>query len=175
MFITELEKEFFEDKDKNDKKTSNNNKITRNKATEDLGDIITPIYDEIPPDPKAIRFLTEGMRSWAFIAISAIADEISTTEISLFKRAKDDWIEIENHQVLNVIAKPNNIQTKEELFWLASVYLLAAGEAPLLLNNSKNPTQFVLINPERLKIKFDKDNIISKILNYLTLLNTAIL
>ena len=157
MSITELEKEFLD----NVKKEASENRVV-NKAKEEIGRVIAPVYDEIPPLSKAGKYLTEGMRSWAFIAISAIADEISTTELNLFKRVKNDWVEIENNQILDVIAKPNEIQTKEEIFWLISVFLLAEGEAPLLLDNSKNPKQFVLLNPDKLRIVYDDTNIISK-------------
>lgn len=156
--ITELEQEFFSERDA--KQTPI--KDIETKATQELGELISPVFAEIPPAPKAGKFLEEGLRSWAFIAISAIADEISSIELSTFKRSnKDDWTEDTNNQILNTINYPNPIQTKEEMLWLTVIYLLSEGEAPLLLNNSKNPTQMVLINPNKLKIKFDKDQIIS--------------
>lgn len=156
--ITELEQEFFSERDA--KQTPI--KDIETKATQELGELISPVFAEVPPAPKAGKFLEEGLRSWAFIAISAIADEISSIELSTFKRSKkDDWTEDTNNQILNTLNYPNPIQTKEEMLWLTVIYLLSEGEAPLLLNNSKNPTQMVLINPNKLKIKFDKDQIIS--------------
>lgn len=156
--ITELEQEFFSEREAKQTPTPNIEK----KSTQELGELISPVFAEIPPAPKSGKYLEEGLRSWAFIAISAIADEISSIELSTFKRTKkDDWLEDTNNQILNTLNYPNPIQTKEEMLWLTVVYLLAEGEAPLLLNDSKNPSQMVLINPNKLKIKFDKDQIIS--------------
>lgn len=155
--ITEIEKEVLSERSEKQKATS-----VKTKATQELGELIQPVYAEIPPPAKSGKYLEEGLRSWAFIAISAIADEISSIELSTFKRTKgDDWVEHANNQILNVLNYPNSVQTKEEMLWLTTVYLLAEGEAPLLLNNSKNPSQMVLINPNKLKIKFDKDQIVS--------------
>lgn len=156
--ITELEQEFFSEREAKQTPTPN----IETKATQELGELISPVFAEVPPAPKSGKYLEEGLRSWAFIAISAIADEISSIELSTFKRTKkDDWVEDTNNQILNTLNYPNPIQTKEEMLWITVVYLLAEGEAPLLLNNSKNPSQMVLINPNKLKIKFDKDQIIS--------------
>lgn len=155
--ITEIEHEVFSEIQEKQKGS-----LPKTKATQELVELIAPVYAEIPPPAKSGKYLEEGLRSWAFIAISAIADEISSIELSTFKRtAKDDWVEHTNNQILNVLNYPNSIQTKEEMLWLTTVYLLAEGEAPLLLNNSKNPSQMVLINPNKLKIKFDKDEIVS--------------
>lgn len=156
MPVTEVEREVLGEREHQEKEVTHSS----TKATEDIGDILAPVYEEIPPAPKAGLYLEEGLRSWAFIAISAIADEISAIEMSTFKRSKDDWVENTNNQILNSINYPNLIQTKQEMFWLLTVYLLAEGEAPLLLNNSKNPTQMVLLNPNKLKIKYDKTNVI---------------
>jgi len=155
--ITELEREVFSERAETQKSLPKK----ETKSSQDLGELIAPVYAEVPPAPKAGLYLEEGLRSWAFIAISAIADEISSIEISTFKKSGEDWVEHTNNQILNTLNYPNSVQTKEDLLWLTIVYLLAEGEAPLLLNNSKNPTQMVLINPNKLKIKFDKDEIIS--------------
>lgn len=155
--ITELEREVFSERAETQKGATK----AETKATQDLGELIAPVYAEVPPAPKAGLYLEEGLRSWAFIAISAIADEISSIEISTFKKSGEDWVEHTNNQILNTLNYPNQVQTKEDMLWLTIVYLLAEGEAPLLLNNSKNPTQMVLINPNKLKIKFDNEQIVS--------------
>lgn len=156
--ITDIEREAFSERDAKQTPT----KEVTTKSSQDIGELIQPVFAEVPPAPKSGKYLEEGLRSWAFIAISAIADEISSIELSTFKRTKkDDWTEDTNNQILNTLNYPNPIQTKEEMLWLTVVYLLSEGEAPLLLNNSKNPTQMVLINPNKLKIKFDKEQIIS--------------
>lgn len=126
----------------------------------DIGGVIAPIFREIPPDSKGGKFLTEGLRSWAYIAITAIADEISTTDLNLFRKQGKDWVIIDENQVLDLIEKPNNFQTKEEFLWLTSVFLLAEGEAPWYLDSPKNPTQMVLINPYNLSVIYDATSLI---------------
>ena len=155
--ITEIEREVFSERESKQVTVPE----ADTKSTQDIGELIAPVFAEVPAPPKSGLYLQEGLRSWAFIAISAIADEISSIELSTFKRSGEDWVEHTNNQILNTLNYPNLVQTKEELLWLTIVYLLTEGEAPLLLNNSSNPTQMVLINPNKLKIKFDKDEIVS--------------
>lgn len=158
MVLTELEQEFYAERDK----ASKESEAPEQKSAVDLGDIIYPVYEDIPPAPRAGLFLSEGLRSWAFIAISAIADEISSIGIKTFKRSGKDWVEHFNNQILTVLNTTNDVQTWEEMSWLMSVYLMAEGEAPILLNNSKNPTQMVLLNPNKITIKFDNNEIIKE-------------
>lgn len=132
------------------------------KATEKVGRIVAPVFKEIPPNTKAGEFLSEGMRSWAYIAISAIADEIACSEMVIQKKRGDKYIEQPNHVVLDLINHPNQFQTREELLWLTVVFLLAEGEAPWLLNRSKNPDDMVLLDPSRLKMIWDDNNIIKE-------------
>ena len=126
------------------------------KTEEDIGAVMAPVFREIPPDSKAGEYLSQGLRSWAYIAISAIADEVSTVGITLFKRKGNEWEAVASNQILDLILKPNDIQTKETLFWLITLFLLAEGEAPLLLDKPKNPTQMVLLNPANLKLIYQK-------------------
>jgi len=130
------------------------------KATEELGRIVAPQFRDIPPDPKASKFLKEGVKSWAYIAICAIADEIASAKIKIMKKQGEEWIEQEDHPALDLVRHPNGFQTKEEMQWLQTVFLLAEGEAPLLVNRDKDPDEMVLIDPARLKIKWGDKNII---------------
>jgi HK97 family phage portal protein len=134
--------------------------VVKQKQDEEVGRIIQPIFREIPPNSKAGKFLSEGFRSWAFIAISAIADEVATTELVLYNKKSEDWEPIENHPVLSLLEKPNSFQTKEDFLWLATIYWLSEGEAPIYLNSPKNPTEMVLLNPEKLTMEFDNKKII---------------
>lgn len=127
------------------------------KQTEEVLRISAPMFHEIPPDNKAGKYITEGMRSWAAIAISAVADEILSVPLKLYRKSKENWVEVENDAVVDFIDKPNPAQTKEEFLWLTTVFLLAEGEAPWFLNSDKNPTQMVLLNPERIKPKLSRD------------------
>lgn len=126
-----------------------------------LGEIIAPIYKEVPPAPKTGKFITEGFQSWAYIAISAIADEVMSAELELYRKKGTEWTPIEDHQALDLINKPNSFQTKEEFFWLLTAYLLAEGEAPVVLDKAKNPTSMVLVNPEKMEVLTSKEDLVT--------------
>lgn len=129
----------------------------------DLGDLIAPIFREIPAEPKILELIKDGVSSWAFIAISAVADEIATNEYKLYKRqGADEWIDFDEHPFLDLFEKPNPVQTKEEFLWLLGVFYLAGGEAPILMDSPRNPTTMFLLNPERLKIIWDEKKIIKE-------------
>lgn len=153
--VTDLEQEVLRER-----KSAQEVPTVIQKESIDLSEIVAPVFELIPPATKAGRYIDEGLRSWAFIAISAIADEIACADMSVFKRSGDDWVENTNNQILNTLNYPNRVQTREDLFWLMTVYLLAEGEAPILLNNSKNPTEMVLLNPNKVEVKWSKEKVI---------------
>jgi HK97 family phage portal protein len=132
------------------------------KKKENLGQIIAPVWQEIPPETKAGDYISEGLRGWAYIAISSIADEISSSQFNLYRKVKKNWEEIEAHPAIALLEKPNSIQTKDEFFWLTAVYLLSEGECPWVLDRPKNPTSMAIMHPEKLTPIFDEKNLISK-------------
>lgn len=134
--------------------------VTNEKAEDNIAPLVAPIYREIPPEGKAGRYIQEGTRSWAYVAMGAIADEIATTDGILFRKSGKDWLPIEEHPFITLLNRPNAFQTKEEFLWLTALYLLSEGEAPWYLNSKKNPTEMVLLNPERLRIVFSSETII---------------
>lgn len=127
----------------------------------ELSEAIRPLFQEVAPDENAGKYL-ENLRSWGFIALSAIADEISTTKLRLLKKSGNNWEEIEDSPVLDLIENPSSFQTREELLWLIMIYLGAEGEAPLALDSSTNPTEMMLLRPDRIKPVFDSDKIVSE-------------
>lgn len=129
-------------------------------STEEIGDLLKPVFNEIPPESKIGEYLRDGLQSWAYIAISAIADEISTIDYDLYQRKGDKWTEIENHAFLSLWEKPNPVQTRAEFNWLLSVLFLGAGEVPILLDQAKNPTSMIILNPEKLTVKYDATKIV---------------
>lgn len=135
---------------------------------EELGDLIAPVFREIPPEPKIMEYVKEGTKSWAFIAISAICDELASNDYKLYRRQgktlekTNEWVEIEEHPFLDLFEKPNPVQTKEEFLWLLGLFYLAGGEAPILLDSPTNPTTMFLLNPDRLKVIFDEKTIIKE-------------
>jgi len=117
---------------------------------EDPVEAITPIYKEISPERNLEKLLEEGVFSWSFMAMNAIAEEIMSMPLRLFKKNGE---EIKAHAILNLIDKPNELQTTTQFFWQIIMVYLATGEAPIL-TNGKNPTNMTLINPNKLKMNF---------------------
>lgn len=130
------------------------------KAKESLGVLQSPVFRQIPPEMRASQFLVEGMKGWAYAAISAIADDVSANPCVLYKRQGPNWVAIDNHQVLDLINKPNPYQTKEEFFWLTIAYLLTIGEAMWILDNALNPKEMVIFNPSKTLLNFDQQEMI---------------
>ena len=121
------------------------------KQKADLNQAIKPIFSDVPPEPKSSEYL-DTLESWAFIAISAIADEISTMDF-LVKRETAEGIEdVNNHPAEQLLKNPNSIQSGSMLMWLIFVYWLSEGEAPLLLDKPVNPTQMILLRPDKLEV-----------------------
>ena len=111
---------------------------------------VAPIFKEIPPKMDLDKVLDEGVANWAYMAMAAIADEIMSLPLKLYKKNGE---EIEKDAVLNLIEKPNELQGKEEFLWQMVMCLLGTGEAPIL-TSGKNPKQMILLNPNRLKFNF---------------------
>lgn len=144
----------------NDSKVIADDRIDNILGLEEIGDLLRPVFNEIPPESKVGEYMKEGLQSWTFIAISAIADAISTNEYELYRRQGDIWIETEDHAFLKLWERPNPVQTREEFNWLLTTLYLAAGEVPILLDKAVNPTSMIILNPERLTVKYEEGKII---------------
>lgn len=130
------------------------------KKVNNVASYLDPVFRDIPPEMKSGQYATEGMRGWAFIAITAIADEIAAAELNLYMRKGKDWVEVEEHPALNLINKPNSFQTREEFFWLTAVYLLSEGEVFWALDKPSQPTAMTVLNPSKVTPVFDTTKII---------------
>lgn len=118
-------------------------------------ELIKPVFKEVPPYKQG-QYIKEGVRSWAFMAINAIASRISMLDIEAFQ-VKADKSEIPiSHPIEKLLEKPNPLQTKNQFIWQLFVYYLAAGEVPIILDRPTNPTELIILNPEKLKVNYDK-------------------
>jgi HK97 family phage portal protein len=122
------------------------------KEIANLPSFVQPAFRDIAPENRTGKYIDE-LFGWSFIAIMAIADEVISTPIYLQKKVEGEWIDEDKHLVLDLLKNPNSLQSYAEIIWTIVVFLLAEGEAPILLDNAKNPTMLILLNPERLKIK----------------------
>lgn len=125
-----------------------------------LGTFLAPVWKEVAPEENQSKFINEGLRSWAYIAISAIADECASNDFFVYKRKGQLWDITESHPLLDLLNKPNSYQTREEFMWLTIGYLLSSGECLWIFDAPKNPKEMVLYDGARVTVNFDKEKII---------------
>jgi len=119
-------------------------------------DSFAPILPEEPPAWKEEDYL-KAATGWVYACISAIADEVASIELKLFKRTKDGIEEVKEHELLDLLYKVNNFTTKFDHFWLTQSYLELTGEAPWLLElQGGKPVAVYLLRPDKITVKFDK-------------------
>ncbi len=83
-------------------------------------------------DPRAAM---EAYNGWVYACASVIGEEIAKTKFRLFKTNKnDEQEEIFNHELLDILNKPNSYQTGWELKFLLGVHLVLVGKAYLYLD-----------------------------------------
>lgn len=116
---------------------------------------VAPYYKEIAPKMNLDKILDEGVKSWAYMGMAAIADEIMSLPLRLYRNETE---EVEKDAILNLIERPNELQGKEEFLWQLVMCLLATGEAPIL-TSGKNPKSMILLNPNRLQFIFDNGEV----------------
>lgn len=116
-----------------------------------LGDS-TVINQSIPPESKIADYL-EASRGWIYACVGAIADEIASIDLKLFRLKKGNVDEVDDHPVIDLLHRANNFTTKFDLFWLTTNYLELSGEAPwFLIKEGGVPSQILLLRPDRLKV-----------------------
>lgn len=109
---------------------------------------------------KKTEFLNE-MKGWVGSAVSAIADNVATTEIKLFKRTNGGVEEVEDHPILDLLFKVNSFTTYFDHFWLTQTYLELTGEAPWFLDrNGSEIENIFFLRPDKIKPITGKSNLI---------------
>lgn len=125
---------------------------------------IGPLLSESPPVWNSEDYLKE-CKSWVHACIAAIADEIATIKLHLYRRTAKGVEEVPEHELLDLLYKVNDYTTKFDHWWLTQEYLELTGEAPWLLDRTGEkgkPVAIYLLRPDKLTIKFDKEKIIGK-------------
>lgn len=97
--------------------------------------------------------------SWAFIAIDAIAKEVGSVRLRLYKKAGAKDKEIEEHEALYKLNNPNSAQTDYDILWTTSALLNAVGEAVWIFDKG----DFSVFSRESLDIKFDDYGRVKKV------------
>ena len=120
----------------------------------------SPLFNQIPPLWKQEDYL-KAAKGWVYACVSAIADEIATINLQLYKRTSKGIEEILEHPIIDLLNRVNDFTTKSDHFGLTQQYLELVGEAPWLLQKEGGiPVSMYLLRPDKLTIKFDKKKII---------------
>ncbi len=99
-------------------------------------------------------------RSFAYSCINARAENVAKANIYLFEKVGKKIKERLFHPFLDLIENPNMYgQTFRDLIYLTIVHLDLFGNAYayIVRNRLKMPEEIILLNPERVKIVFNKD------------------
>jgi HK97 family phage portal protein len=109
-------------------------------------------------DPaKALEVYT----GWVYASIRAIAKEIGSIELRLFKSKAGDDEQIFEHELLNLLSAVNGYQTKFEFFYLVAAYLEATGNAPIYLAGAEGaeakPDALHLLVPSKVKVLANRE------------------
>lgn len=103
--------------------------------------------------------LMASNKNWVYVCTNAIAKTISGIELKLRKyNTSGDDEEIVDSPVLALLAKPNRFQTGKDFMYMIASQLELVGNAYILKNDVKNPTELMPLNPSLVTIKYDKKN-----------------
>jgi len=119
-----------------------------------------PVSGIEPPLKKTSDYLNSCV-GWVYAAVSVIADEIGGIELHLYKKNRDKIEEIKEHPLLDLLYRCNDFTSKFDHWWSTQQYLELTGEAPWYLERkamTAKPSQILLLRPDLLDIKFDKEN-----------------
>lgn len=105
-------------------------------------------YDEFGQESntKDKNYITDALTTWAYVANSAIADELYKTPLKLYKQTNAGEIKVESHPVLDLINNPNPEQPRWSFFWLTGMYYGTIGESLWILDKDKNPQNMSVIS-----------------------------
>ena len=102
---------------------------------------------------KYKEYAKEGYQDNAIVhrCVKLISDSASAVKIKVF----DGDIELENHELISLLQRPNPLQSGGEYFASLYSYLLISGNSYLLRDTESDtpPRELYLLRPDRIKIK----------------------
>ncbi len=102
---------------------------------------------------KYKEYAKEGYQDNAIVhrCVKLISDSASAVKLKVF----DGDIELENHELISLLQRPNPLQSGGEYFASLYSYLLISGNSYLLRDteNDTPPRELYLLRPDRIKIK----------------------
>ncbi|MBI2025399.1 phage portal protein, partial [Candidatus Kaiserbacteria bacterium] len=103
----------------------------------------------------------EVYAGWVYACIRAIAEEIASMELQLFKVGADGDEEIFEHEILDLLDAVNPYQTGLELKYNIAAHLEAVGNAYVYLEGVKSekgkPTALYVLNPAKVKVVVNRN------------------
>ena len=107
-------------------------------------------------DDIQVRKLQEQAKaSWAYIAMNAIAKEVATTPLKLYKEEKGEVIEVEEHEALEKLQEPNAAQSDYDISWLTVMHGNSLGESYWIFDDETQ--DYTVVSSEFAELKFDTD------------------
>lgn len=140
---------------------------------EDARPSVVQVAQKISPSGLAAGFLELGNQAlsgeksvseklirsyygWVYANVSAIAEEISKIDFELYKvtivKGEPTFNEIKSHPLLDLLDKPNRFTTASQLFYLSQANLELTGDCFYLLDRPTQPTQMVMLQPDKVTI-----------------------
>lgn len=112
-------------------------------------------------DTSNLRTFRESL--YLFIGVSMIRETVSSIPLEMYQilNKNGDTKEIYDDPFLDLLSKPNTLQTQKEFWKLAIAYYLLAGETFWYLERSDvngMPTQMINMRPDCVNILFSADN-----------------
>ena len=94
----------------------------------------------------------EELKGWVGAATTAIADDVASIQLHLYKKEGEDIEEVTEHPVLDLLFKVNSFTSKFDHFWLTQTYLELTGEAPWFIDRvGKEIKNIFLLRPDKIK------------------------
>lgn len=91
-------------------------------------------------------------KNWVFTCVHKIATSISGIELHLKKyNSKGDDTEIFEHKVIDLLDNPNRLMTGRDFKYTIAGHMQLTGNAYILKDEPKNPTQMFPLNPSMIK------------------------
>lgn len=100
--------------------------------------------------------LMREARGWVYACVTKIAEEIGASNLRLYRKSgsRDEWQELEEHPLLDLLNAPNERMPRFELFQLWSMHEDLTGNAYWRLVNAKTdldtPEMIVPLNPGKI-------------------------
>lgn len=130
----------------------------------EAGVFVAPAFvDAIPPNKKDSEYLESTTTGWVYACANAIAIEVASINLRLYKQTSEGPVEITKHPLLDLLYRVNAFTTSYDHWYRTQMYLEGTGEAPWYLQRSSpnaKPTSMILLKPYRLSIEFSEKEII---------------